>query len=136
MVSRCAEKELARERIEREGSAVCSERKYADYSDTGGATEAASAHSPLQQRSRRRRLPTLAVKLKRLLLHCRGRGSAADHQRKRRTKKEAQEDLVVAELSPAMKHSGRGRHVGQVRARLQPAELAISMAGNVVTSST
>lgn len=49
MVSRCAEKELARERIEREGSAVCSERKYADYSDTGGATEAASAHSPLQQ---------------------------------------------------------------------------------------
>lgn len=138
MVSRCAEKELARERIEREGSAVCSERKYADYSDTGGATEAASAHSPpqpvLQQSATT--LAHVGSEAAAAVLHCRGRGSAADHQRKRRTKKEAQEDLVVAELSPAMKHSGRGRHVGQVRARLQPAELAISMAGNVATSST
>lgn len=60
MVSRCAEKELARERIEREGSAVCSERKYADYSDTGGATEAASAHSPPQPVLQQQSATTLA----------------------------------------------------------------------------
>lgn len=85
--------------------------------------------------SRRRRLPTLAVK--RLLLCCIAEeGDPPPIIRERGELRKRRKRISSWRSFRRLRNSGRGRHVGQVRARLQPAELAISMAGNVATSST